>query len=319
MPLPSAAPLRVSALLALRSWDFFDILHLHTVELASADDLAELTTRLRAVGKGFVFTAHDLTPNIESDADTFDAKTRFTARNAPRVVTLTHAASEQISARFGVQPSVIPHGFAVPPGPALRRGVSTGGLLAFGALRPNRDFVALVRAWRTLPVPRVPLRILIRSVGLPDRQRYADELAFLTGTAGSEPDLTVRTVDGLLPQDQLLAACREAGALVMPYRNITHSGQLELARDLALPVVLPDSPTLRDQLGRSTMQEQPCLWFPVATLGDPVRFGGYLAKASGTPKVYLENSNEFYRYRVHEHEKLLSAYAGEYRLSYERG
>lgn len=108
VPSPSGRPLRVSDLLHLQSWDFFDVLHLHTVELADSGELTALAARLRETGKGFVFTLHDLVPNIEIDQAAFEEKTGLMVREASRVVTLTHAAARQVSARFGsLAPSVI--------------------------------------------------------------------------------------------------------------------------------------------------------------------------------------------------------------------
>lgn len=318
VPSPSGAPLRVSDLLDLESWDFFDVLHLHTVELAASGDLAELAARLRETDKGFVFTLHDLVPNIEVDTAAFEEKTRLAARQAQRVVTLTHAAAQQVAARFGVESSVIPHGYAVSPDLAVRRGGGVRGLLVFGALRPNRDILGLVRAWRQLTGTRPPLRVLLRSLGAADQRRYAAELAELAEATRSEPDLTVEATDGVLSPGELVDRCHVATALVMPYRSITHSGQLELARDLGLTAVLPDTPTVRAQLSETAVDEHPCVWFPATALRNPIEFAGYLEKASEIPDSDIESRRDFLQYRSREHENLLGQYGVEYNLSCEQ-
>lgn len=318
VPSPLGAPLRVSDLLGLRSWDFFDVLHLHTVELATNGDLTALTVRLQEAGKGFVFTLHDLVPNIEVDMPAFEEKTRLVVREAPRVVTLTHAAAQQASARFGVKPSVIPHGYAVSPDLMTQRGDRARGLLVFGALRPNRDLLGLVRAWRHLPTVRPPLRVLLRSLGASDQQRYASELAELTQIARLTPDLTVETTAGVLSPDELVDRCQEAAVLVMPYRSITHSGQLELARDLGLTAVAPDTPTVRAQLSETAIDEHPCVWFPATALGNLIEFARYLEKASEMPNSQVESRRDFLQYRNREHETLLGQYGVEYNLSCEQ-
>lgn len=71
---PTGSPLRVATLLGLSSWDWFDVLHLHTVELACRDELRSMVARARGEGKRLVVTIHDLQPNIESDAANFEAK-----------------------------------------------------------------------------------------------------------------------------------------------------------------------------------------------------------------------------------------------------
>lgn len=317
VPPPSGAPLRVADILSLESWDFFDILHLHTVELATSGDLTALAARLRETGKGFIFTLHDLVPNIEIDQVAFEEKTRIVVQEAPRVVTLTHAAAEQASARFDITPSVIPHGYAVSPDLVTQRGDRAHGLLVFGALRPNRDLLGLVRAWRQLPSARPALRVLLRSLGAADQQRYASELDELAGIAQVEPGLIVETTAGVLSPSELVDRCREAAVLVMPYRSITHSGQLELARDLGLTAVLPDTPTIRAQLSE-TADEHPCVWFPTAALGNPTQFAAYLEKASEIPNSQIDSRLDFLQYRSREHEKLLGQYGVEYNLSCER-
>jgi glycosyltransferase involved in cell wall biosynthesis len=318
VPSPSGAPLRVADLLGLRSWDFFDVLHLHTVELATSGDLTALAARLRKTDKGFVFTLHDLVPNIEVDTATFEEKTRIVVQEAPRVVTLTHAAAEQASARFGVKPSVIPHGYAVSPDLMTPRGVRARGLLVFGALRPNRDLLGLVRAWRQLPSARPSLRVLLRSLGAADQQRYASELDELAGIAQVESGLTIETTAGVLSPAELVDRCHRSRVLVMPYRSITHSGQLELARDLGLTAVLPDAPTVRAQLNETGADEYPCVWFPATALGNPAQFARYLEKASEMPNSQIDSQLDFLQYRSREHEKLLGQYGAEYNLSCER-
>ncbi len=68
---PVAAPqgerLRLSDLLAQPSWSWFDVLHLHSVELTSLVELRAVMRRARAEAKRAVVTAHDLVPGIEQD------------------------------------------------------------------------------------------------------------------------------------------------------------------------------------------------------------------------------------------------------------
>jgi glycosyltransferase involved in cell wall biosynthesis len=303
VPSPSGGPLTVAALLALDLWDFFDVLHVHTVELATAEQLAELVDRLRHRRKGLVFTVHDLVPNIETDPVAFDEKTRLLVKEAAGLITLTGLAADTVVSRLGRRPVVVPHGIAVAP-PVVRR---TGdpvrrepGLLAFGALRPNRRLVAMVRAWCRLPADRPPLSIVLRSVGPADRERYRIELDELA--AADEPGLSVELIDRVLSPAELVDRCRVASALVLPYRSVTHSGQLELARDLGLGAVLPDVPTLRAQLAGA---DHPCVWFPPAALDEPDVFARYLA-AAPPPAAGVPD-------REGEHAELLRAHELEYR------
>ncbi len=147
------------------------------------------------------------------------------------------------------------------------------GLAAFGALRPNRDYVALVRAWRRLRAPRPPLRLLVRSVDAADEVRYRHVLARLRRRQADElPGLTLDITTGMVPAADLVAWCRQSAVLVLPYRTITHSGQLELARDLGMPVLAPNVPTLRAQLTDTGARSCPVQWFTPGELKDPARF-----------------------------------------------
>lgn len=308
VPSPSGAALAVEALLSQRTWGFFDVLHLHTVELATQSSLASLLARVRREGKGLVFTVHDLCPNIEPDLTTFEEKTALLVRDAPRLVSLTGAAADVVAARYGHRPVIIPHGYAMAP-VSIRRSTGSGGLLAFGALRPNRRVTALVRAWHQLPAARPPLRVVLRSVGTADRHRYAADLAQLAEVSAAEPLLSVETLDRIMSTRELSQLCQVADALVLPYRSITHSGQLELARDVGIRAVAPEVATVRAQL-TETGDDHPCLWFPPAAIDDPAVFAGYLAQACSLPapsSVTLD--------RAEEHRELLRRYAVEYQLA----
>ena len=96
-------------------------------------------------------------------------------------------------------------------------------------------------------------------MGASDQQRYASELAELAEIARLTPGLTVETTTGVFSPGELVDRCKEAAVLVLPYRTITHSGQLELARDLGLTAVAPDTPTVRAQLSETAADEYPCV------------------------------------------------------------
>jgi glycosyltransferase involved in cell wall biosynthesis len=308
---PFGVPLRVGDLLALASWDFFDVLHLHTVELASLVELTLLTKRLRRLGKGLVFTVHDLAPNLETDHNLFEEKTQLVISAESAIVTLTYAAATYIETRFGCKASVIPHGFAVSPTVATPSDLTVDHLLVLGALRPNRDLVGVARAWRLLPKDRPPLHLLLRSVSSLDIQRYAADLAELHQIARSEPGLIIEMSDHMLSPDELVERSRSA-MLVLPYRAITHSGQLELARDLGVPVLAPDVPTVHAQLDETNFGAHPCIWFSLDALHDNNEFVTYLEKAVALSSLSAANGGAFIHYRTEEHKQVIHLYGSQY-------
>ncbi|MQA09321.1 MAG: hypothetical protein GEU98_12380 [Pseudonocardiaceae bacterium] len=308
---PTGGPLRLSELAELRCWGFFDVLHVHTVELATADDLERVAARAENEGKGLVFTAHDLAPNIEDDRSAFDRKTALLVRRARVVMTLTTAAAEQVAMASGVTVSslrVVPHGAALPL--SLVGSNSVGAeVAAFGALRPNRDFLSVVRAWRLLPAPRPPLRLLVRSLTHAEEQRYTTVLDELAQAERADPELTITTTPDVMPPDDLVSWCRPVSVLVLPYTKITHSGQLELARDLGLRLVAPDVPTLRSQVDegpRSSVE-----WFALSDLAEPRRFATHLQHALSLPAP-ATGGTAVHDYRAAEHTRLLDAHRDAY-------
>lgn len=311
VPFSTGRPLRLGKLVALGSWDFFDVLHLHTVELATVDDIERVVLRAEREGKGFAFTAHDLEPNIETDRVTFERKTALVASRAAAVITLTKTAAERLAKSLGVAVSavrVVPHGAALPLSSIGRNSEGTE-IAAFGALRPNRDFLSVVHAWRLLTTPRPPLRLLVRSLAEADRQRYAPVLAELEQVARAEPDLPITTTADVVPPGELASWCRRASVLVLPYTRITHSGQLELARDLGVRVVAPSVPTLRAQLDEGP--SCPVVWFAPEELDDRERFAGYLQDALSL-RPSATDGTAMHEYRAADHNRLLNAHHDAY-------
>ncbi|PSK96179.1 glycosyltransferase involved in cell wall biosynthesis [Murinocardiopsis flavida] len=310
---PGSAPFTIDQLLKLDDWRFFDVLHLHTVELASIEQVRLLSARLRAQCKGLVFTAHDLAPNIEADGKAFQQKMRLAMRLAHTVITLTTAAVERIN-RTADQPRslcCLPHGSAGRPAGSAN---NAPGILAFGALRPNRDFGALVRAWRTLdPVQRPPLRLLLRSVGPADVARNRALLTELQTAVREEPDCTVAVTDTMVAPDELATWCAQGSVLALPYRHITHSGQLELARDLGLAAVAPDAATVRAQLTDTGDETTPVVWARASALASPGEYAGLLRRAIAVERNDPFDHTGWQAYREREHRELLDAHARIYK------
>lgn len=255
--------LRVSDLLAMADWDF-DVLHLHSFELVTLDELIRLRQRTEEEGIAMVVTIHDLLPNIEASIDGFRNKVAYVATAADHVFTLTSMAASEITtlAPRAKTPEVTPHGpaisiEAVPAVPAA----GDGGLAVFGAFRPYRELGTLVKAWQRLGKSRPRLRVLLRSVTAADYERDGDLLELLKTIARADGRLSLTVAHTMLADDHLVDWLTNASALVLPYSHITHSGQLELARDIGLPVIAPDISTVRDQLASGPRPDLPVVWF----------------------------------------------------------
>ncbi|MGH3799622.1 MAG: hypothetical protein ACRDTD_05700 [Pseudonocardiaceae bacterium] len=277
------------------------------MELATGDEIEKIGLRATREGKKLVFTAHDLVPNIETDRAVFDHKTMLAERHAAAVITLTGMAAQHLASRVGRDASpvrVVSHGAALPL-PFVGGGSKGEGVAVFGALRPNRDLMGLVRAWRILPQTRPALRMLVRSVTKAERQRYAAVLADLDEVRNTEPGFTITTTTEMVAPGELASWCQQSAVLALPYRWVTHSGQLELARDLGLRALAPDVPTLRAQIADVPRCE--AVWFPPQTLDEPQRLAGYLRHALSLPPPTADNQT-LRTCRAAEHLRFLDAH-----------
>lgn len=315
----SGRPLRIADLLALQAWDWFDVLHLHTVELASRQDILAVADRVKRDAKHLVITVHDMRPNIESDSIEFAEKLRLALAAADRAVTLTEAARRDLLAA-GLTSSpceVVPHGPAFPNTVLQATPCGVGyGLAAFGALRPNRDFLRLVEAWRQLPRrSRPPLHLLLRGVTATDERREAAVLAALRETAEHHGDLTLDVRPDFVEPQVLAEWLRQSNLLVLPYRHVTHSGQLEAARDMGLSLLAPEVPTLQSQFpGGAQAAGYPVTWFPVEDLDDPVNFAAHIATAAKKTEAPKEVVAMFRSFREREHQRIVECHTRLYAL-----
>lgn len=309
---PAGRPLRVAELVRQPRWDLFDAVHLHTVELATEEDLLRLTARCSRERKRLVVTVHDLQPNIEPDRRAYASKLELLVERADAVITLTQAAAEALDSRGDLR--VIPHGRAIGESawPAAQVAQPGGPLVTFGALRPNRDLWTLVAAHQLLGDQRPAMKILLRSVSQADEDRDADLLAMLRRVAEIDEQLDVQVFGEMIRETELVEWLRGASALVLPYGTITHSGQLELARDVGLPVLAPNVPSLRAQLRESIASARhPVLWFA----GDEFtadRFGKWMLAAQRMNPPTLQAHRAHRKARCAEHDQLLRAHARAY-------
>lgn len=317
VPPPGGESLTVGRLLALPSWGFFDVLHLHTVEFATAVELDRLFSKANAADVRVILTVHDLQPNIEGDRREYWRKLALAVHRATAVVTLTSAAASELRRNVHVESqriSVISHGPGLPldVAAAAARTRPDGALAVYGALRPNRDVLATVRAWSLLRrEARRPLRVVLRTVGSSDETRYARTLSTLRTATAEQPDLDVQVRCDFVPAKELTDWLAPASALILPYRSVTHSGQLELARDLGMPVLAPDLHTLHAQLGHSGARLPVC-WYEPPELEDSQRFAKRLEELACLRPLAESDRQELLGRRHVERARILKRYGALY-------
>ena len=233
-----------------------DLIHVHFgYEHRTADEVRELVALWRSNGRRLVVTVHDLHNPHEADPGEHLARTGVLVQAADAVLTLTHSAAAEIACRWGVRAEVLAHPpIADPESPHRARSSPRGPVQWNAAVFP--------KIGRANCDPDTPMQAL---AAVTRRTPHLAAHAFLpvepaAGTGGREvdidescrdewdrhPRLHLHRVDEP-SDDELFAELAHLDLLVLPYRFGTHSGWIELCRDLGVAVVVPDCGHYFDQ------------------------------------------------------------------------
>ena len=209
-----------------------DLVHLHFgFDHLSPGQIADLTGSLRRRGVPLVVTVHDLDNPHLSDQTEHHEKVRLLVEAAAARITLTDLAA----ARLPAGTRVIPHPRVVAdPPPGSGSGEAVGVFLK--SLRGN-----------VVSDPAF-YRILARKVhdelGLPLRIHVHEDSASTDLVRGLRADQAGGAVDlrvhPPMPDAALHAAVAECRTVLLAYLRGTHSGWLEMCRDLGVTVAVPD-------------------------------------------------------------------------------
>lgn len=211
--------------------DDADLVHLHFgFDTLTADEARAWTQELRAAGLPLVLTAHDLRNPHHDHRAPHDAVLAELIPAAAALITLTKGAATEIEARFGRTAVVLAH-------------------------------PSLVDAARTAEIETEPglvtlhLKSLRRNLREPDRLARAAARGAVRAGGRLQVDLhpeladdprvaTIRRLDAVevvvhprFDDLDLERYLRRAQVSVLPHRWGTHSGWLELARDLGTRIV----------------------------------------------------------------------------------
>ena len=238
--------------------DGADVVHVHFgYEHRSPGQIAEFVAALRSRGLPLVVTVHDLTNPHEPDPAAHLERTGHLVRGAAAVITLTRGAAAEIRERWGARAQVLPHprlmAAEVTEPYRLARLDRSGGRrmvgVVLGSLRAGVAGEELLAPLVTALSEGAHLTVMVRADALaaardPEHPRHAAATAL--DRLDAHPDVEVRAHDHLA-DDELCAALAGFDALVLPHRHGTHSGWLELCRDLGLPPVIPRIGYLAEQ------------------------------------------------------------------------
>ena len=224
------------------SWaDGVDLVHLHFgFDHLDADTLRAWITALDVAHLPLVFTAHDLRNPHHADPAPHTAMLDVLMERAAAVLTLTDGAAREISERWGRAVEAIAHPTLVDPD--LSEDTATEAGLATVHLKSLRrnlcDPVELVRAAAAgAAAAGGRLRVDVHPAVI-DSPRLRE--------LREGPGIQI-VVHQRFSDRELERYVRYAHATVLPHRWGTHSGWLEMARDLGTAVVAPSCGHYRDQ------------------------------------------------------------------------
>jgi glycosyltransferase involved in cell wall biosynthesis len=220
-----------------------DVVHVHFgYEGCSPGQLEDFVSAVRTAGPALVVTVHDLRNPHDGDPSRHLEHVRILVTAADAVITLTPGAAAEVAHRWSRTATVVPHPTLLTswagdaqPAPASGSGSPRVVGIHLKSLRTNVvDPVAVVAAAAAGAADAgAVLRVDVHDRGVDDAvlaelQRLADHEAI---------DLRRHAY---FSDDELVAYLRGLDVSVLPYRFGTHSGWLELCRDLGVAVVAPD-------------------------------------------------------------------------------
>ena len=216
-----------------------DVVHVHFgYEGLPPAQLEAFAAGVRECGSALVVTVHDLRNPHDREPNAHLAHLGILVTTADAVITLTSGAAAEIDRRWGRAATVIPH-------PSL---LTTPEVRVRGDRRARAVVGLHLKSLRTNLVEPLPL-VLAAAAGARDAEAVlrvdvhdpGADPSVLSGLAG----YAGRGLIDLHPHERfsdhdLLAYLRGLDVSVLPYRFGSHSGWLEMCRDLGVAVVAPD-------------------------------------------------------------------------------
>ncbi|MBW3619134.1 MAG: glycosyltransferase family 1 protein [Actinobacteria bacterium] len=235
--------------------DVPDVLHVHFgFEYYDPAQLRDLVAVLDRRGVPLVYTVHDLrNPNHATPA-LQDAGLDVLVASAMELLTLTDWAATRILDRWGRRATVLPHPHVAelddlrPPSRPSSDGTYRLGL-HFKSLRPNMVGAPLLAAAADVARAEEALELEVHlhaDVVSPRGANHDPALVASACDLADEGLVDVR-VHPYLAHDALVELVRRCDGYVLPYRFGTHSGLLELCRDLGTAVIAPSCGGYADQ------------------------------------------------------------------------
>lgn len=231
------------------------ILHFQWLPMLEVTPIIEMSLlrRLRDLGIGTVYTAHNVLPHGSGQRhrDAF----REAYHTVDALICHTEHARGELVNDFAIPEEkvwTIPHGPLLTDVPVLSRSrcrskwglrEETVQVLLFGVLRPYKGIDFLLRSWRRLVGRPGDARLVIAGSGEPDFLDRVDRLI-----RELELEEHVATVYGFLPEDDLKTLIQASDVLVYPYEQVTQSGALLAGMAAGKAIIATDLEGFRETL-----------------------------------------------------------------------
>ena len=213
-----------------------DLVHLHFgFDQLTPEGVRRWLAELAAADLPLVFTGHDLRNPHHLDPAAHAGLLAELVPAAAELITLTPGAAAEIARRFGRAPTVLPH-------PSVLRGPQAPDV----ATEPGLVVLHLKSLRRNLQDPQRVVRAAAAGARDADGRLRVDlhpEVAKdprLAPLLAAPPAGVEFFEHPRFDDSELERYLRRAQVTVLPHRWGTHSGWLELARDLGTRVVAPD-------------------------------------------------------------------------------
>ncbi len=270
-----------------------DLVHVHFgfehLTVHQTRDFVELL-RMRRIP--LVLTVHDIDNPHVVDQQAFHAQLRILSDDAARILTLTEAARVRLTRDFGIDPqriTVVPHPRIIEdPQSVVAAQMGTDIGIFLKSVRANvvtdADFYIRIAERCVEKGRRVTVFLHRDQEGTVLHRLLSDSPAVHLVLHEPFSDAT------------LFSTVAECSAVILPYLRGTHSGWLEMCRDLGVPVAYPDCGCYFSQLDDSSAGES----YRVADACSAADAAVRLASAGSAPLAVDRQAQRSFVLDVHE-------------------
>jgi glycosyltransferase involved in cell wall biosynthesis len=226
--------------------DDFDIFHIHFgFDQRTPVEMENLIAALRELDRPLVYTVHDLRNPHHDDPRPHERILDVLIPAADALITLTPGAADEITRRWGREPTVVPHPHVLDLEQLGRRRRSPDKFVIgvhLKSIRANMDPLPVLQTVAEVAerLPDTQFRVDMHDeVEDPGNYWYRPQIAEAVRDLAGRYEVDLR-IHPYFDDDALWDYLSGLDACVLPYRFGTHSGWLEACYDLGTTVIAPN-------------------------------------------------------------------------------